>query len=165
MMMVQTKSQTTVNSYEFLEKNKDKSFTLKQIAEAQGLRTNQVTGSVVSLEKKGILTKSEVVVEGKPYKSYQWALPAEFSFVEVKAMSDKAVQILQFLQANPNADFTANDIAAELDFIPIAVNGVVNGLVKKGYVVRQESEAELPDKTIKTLKFIVMTEEGKNYKF
>lgn len=164
-MMVQTKSQTTVNSYKFLEENKGKAFTLKEIAEHQGLRTNQVTGSVVSLEKKGILVKSEVEVEGKPYKAYEWALPAEFTFTEVKAMSDKAVQVLQFLQANPGADFTASDIAAELDFIPIAVNGVVNGLVKKGYVVREESEAELPDGTVKTLKFIVMTEEGKNYQF
>lgn len=165
MMTIVTKSQTTVNSYNFLKENKGTAYTLKQIAEAQGLKTNQVTGSVVSLAKKDVLTRAETVVDGKPYKTFEWAADAEFTFEEVKAMSDKAVQILQFLQANAGTDFTATDIANELDFVPIAVNGVVNGLVKKGYVVREESSAVLPDGTEKVLKFVVMTDEGKAYQF
>lgn len=164
-MVINTKSQATIDAYEFLAANKGDSFTLKQIGEALGVASNKILGGVVSLEKKGILTKSEVEVDDKPYKAYEWAAEAEFTFTEVKAMSDKAVQVLQFLQANEGTDFTANDIAAELDFVPIAVNGVVNGLVKKGYVVREEALVQLPDGTEKTLKFIQMTDEGKAYSF
>jgi len=165
MMEVKTKSQSTVDAYEFLAANKGESFTLKQIAEALGVATAKVTGSVVSLAKKGILEKSEVEVEGKPYKAYQWAEEAKFSFEETKAMSDKAVRIMQLLQANVGVDFTAADIAAEVGLVPIAVNGVVNSLVKKGLVVREEATAELPDGSEKTLKFVVLTDEGKNYTF
>lgn len=162
---IKTKSQTTVDAYEFLAANKGESFTLKQIAEHLGVASNKVTGSVVSLEKKGILSKSEVEVEGKPYKAYEWAQEAEFTFEETKSMSDKAVRVLQHLQANDGADMTAADIGAELDMVPIAVNGVVNGLVKRGLCVREAAEVEMPDGTEKTLKFIVMTEEGRAYQF
>jgi len=164
-MMIKTKSQGTVDSYEFLEANKGTAFTLKQIADALGVASNKVTGSVVSLEKKGILTKSEVVVDGKAYKAYEWAAPAEFTFEEVKAMSDKAVQVLQYLQANDGTDMTAADIAAEIGMVPIAVNGVVNSLVKKELCIREEAEVEMPDGTQKTLKFIALTDKGREYVF
>lgn len=165
MMQIKTKSQTTIDAYEFLAANPGESFTLKAIAEALGVATNKVTGSVVSLAKKGILEKSEVEVDGKPYKAYQWVAPAEITFEEVKAMSDKAVQVMQHLQANDGTDMTAADIGAEIGLLPIAVNGVVNSLVKKGLAVREEAAVEMPDGTEKTLKFIVLTEAGREYTF
>lgn len=165
MMQVKTKSQTTVDAYEFLAANKGEAFTLKQIAEALGVATNKITGSVVSLAKKEILTKSEVEVEGKPYKAYQWAAPAEFTFDEVKVISDKGVQMLQYLQANDGVDLTAAEIAAEMGIAPIAVNGVVNGLVKRGLAAREEATALMPDGTEKVVKFIVLTDAGKEYSF
>lgn len=165
MMTIKTKSQTTVDAYEFLEANKEKAFTLKEIAEALGVASNKVTGSVVALAKKEILTKSEVEVDGKPFKAYQWASPAEFVFEEVKSISDKGVQMLQYLQANQGADLTAAEIAADMGVVPIAVNGVINGLVKRGLAAREEATALMPDGTEKTVKFIVLTEEGKAYQF
>lgn len=164
-LKIVTKSQGTIDSYEFLAANKGETFTIKAIAEALGITSNRVTGSVVSLEKKGILTKTEVDVDGKTYKSYQWAAPAEFTFEEVKAMSDKAVQVLQNLQANVGTDMTAADVAAEVGLVPIAVNGVVNSLVKKDLAIREEAVVEMPDGKEKTLKFIVLTKKGKEYKF
>ena len=165
MQKIATKSQTTVDVYEFLSANKEDAFTIKQIAEALGVTTNKITGSVVSMAKKGIATKDEREVEGKVYKTYQWAAPAEYFFEEVKAMSDKSVQVLQFLQENEGGDFTAADIGAEIDMVAIAVNGVVNSLVKKGLAFREEAEVEMPDGSQKVLKFIQLTPEGKEYKF
>lgn len=165
MQKIATKSQTTVDVYEFLSANKEDAFTIKQIAEALGVTTNKITGSVVSMAKKGIATKDEREVEGKVYKTYQWAAPAEYFFEEVKAMSDKSVQVLQFLQENDGGDFTAADIGAEIDMVAIAVNGVVNSLVKKGLAFREEAEVEMPDGSQKVLKFIQLTPEGKEYKF
>jgi DNA-binding MarR family transcriptional regulator len=165
MRQIATKSQTTVDVYEFLSQNKEDAFTIKQIADGLGVAANKVTGSIVSLAKKGILTKTEVEEGDKVYKAYQWAEPVEFVFEEVKAMSDKSVQILQFLQENDGEDFTAADIGAQIGMAPIAVNGVLNSLVKKGLVFREEAEVEMPDGTIKQLKFIQLTPEGREYKF
>lgn len=165
MLTITTKSQNTVDAYKFLERNQGQFFTIKQIAEALGLTSAQVTGGLTSLVKKEVLTKTDLEVEGKTYKAYSYAAPAEFVFEEVKNMSDKAVQVLQFLQKNIGTDLTAADIAEHTGMVAIGVNGVVNGLVKKNLVTRVESTVEMPDSTSKTVKFIVLTDEGKSYSF
>lgn len=165
MLTITTKSQNTVDAFKFLERNQGQFFTIKQVAEALGLTSAQVTGGLTSLVKKEVLTKTDLTVDGKTYKGYSYAAPAEFVFEAPKNMSDKAVQVLQFLQANATSDLTAADIAEHMQVQPIAVNGVVNGLVKKGYVVRVESTVEMPEGGTKTIKFVNLTEEGKSYEF
>lgn len=166
-MEIKTKSQATVDAYEYLKAHKDSAFTIKQVAEALGVTTAKVTGGLVSLEKKGIVTKSEVAEGEKSYKAYKWASDATFTFEAPKNMSDKAVQLLQYLQKNVDADITAADAAADLEMAPIAINGVANGLVKRGLLIREEAEVTMPDEaqTVKTLKFLVLTDEGKAYEF
>ena len=145
MMTIKTKSQNTVKAYEFLAENKDAAFTIKQVAEALGLTSAQVTGGLVSLAKKEVVEKEVVEIDGKEYKAYKWAQEVSFEFEETKAMSDKAVHLIQFLQTRVDEDLTAADVAEEMEIAPIAVNGVANALVKKGLVVREEVIFELPD--------------------
>lgn len=165
MMTINTKSQNTVDAYAFLAANKGMAFTIKQVAEALGVTTAQVTGGLVSLAKKEVVSKTELEIDGKPYKGFMWAAEATFEFEAPKNMSDKAVQVLQHLQANVGTDLTASDIAESMGVVPIAVNGVVNGLVKKGLVFRSEVETTLPDGKVKVIKFVELTDEGKAYQF
>lgn len=163
-MTITTKSQNTVKAYEYLAANKGQAFTIKEVAEAIGATSSQVTGGLVSLTKKGIVEKSEVTRDEKPYKAYQWAAEAEFVFDEPKKMTDKGVAMLKYLQANDGTDMTANEIAEDLDMAPIAVNGVINGLVKKGLAFREEATVEVGEDQ-KVLKFIVLTDAGRAYEF
>lgn len=166
--IIKTGSENTIKAYNYLEANKDEAFTIKQIADANGLSSPQVTGGVVSLTKKGVLTRGVTDVDGKEYKTFQWAAPAEFELSQggTTNISDKGVRVLQYLQKHQDEDLAAIDIAEGLgDMLAIAVNGVVNGLVKRDLVVREEAIVEMPDGKEKTIKFIVLTEEGKNYKF
>jgi len=164
-MTIKTKSQNTVKAYEFLAENKDQAFTIKQVAESLGLTTAQVTGGLVSLAKKEIVTRDVADVDGKEYKTFQWASEATFEFEETKAMSDKAVQLMSFLQEKENEDLTAADIADAMGLVAIAVNGVANALVKKGLLNREEVTVEMPDGKEKTVKFLKLTDEGKAYRF
>lgn len=165
MKTIKTKSQNTVEAFRYLEQNQGQYFTIKQVAEALGVTSAKVTGGLTSLAKQEVVTKMDVEVDGKTYKGYCYAQPVTFEFEETKAISDKAVQLLQFLQKNANVDLTTQDIAESMGIAPIGVTGVINGLVKKELVVREEAEAEMPDGTKKTVKFIVLTEKGKSYEF
>lgn len=165
MLTIKTGSENTVKAFEFLKANQDGVFTIKEVAEALGLTSAKVTGGLVSLEKKGAVTKEEVERDGKPYKGYSFAEDVEFVMNETKAISDKAVRLLQYLQAHDGQDLTAADVAEEFEVMTIAINGVVNGLVKRGLLVREEALVEMPDGETKTIKFIVLTDAGRNYKF
>lgn len=163
-MEIKTTSQNTVNAYEVLKKA-TAPMTIKQVAEALDVTSAKVTGGLVSLEKKGILEKTEVTEGEKTYKAYA-VINKDVVFVteEPKVMSDKAVRLLQFLQKE-GEPMTAAEIAKEMDVAPIAINGVVNGLVSRGFVIREEAQVEMPDGATKSLKFIHLTEEGTAYKF
>lgn len=65
-----------------------------------------------------------------------------------KHLSDKAQSVLVFLQNDPAANFTAKDIAAGIGLEARSVTGVINGLVKKGFVERIVVEGE-KDKLVK----------------
>ncbi len=65
-----------------------------------------------------------------------------------KYLSEKAQSILVFLQNDPSADFTAKDIAVGIGLEARSVTGVINGLVKKGFVERIVVEGE-KDKLVK----------------
>ena len=70
--------------------------------------------------------------------------------------SEKAQTVLTFLQDNDQADFVSNDIAAATGIEPRSMTGVLNGLQRKGLLVREAAEVDG-----KAVKFIRLTEEGK----
>jgi DNA-binding MarR family transcriptional regulator len=164
-LVINTKSQNTISAYEHLAANPETAFTIKEVATALGLSSSQVTGGLVSLAKKNVVIRGEKVEGEKTYASYQMnpEMEVEFAFETAKAMSDKSVQVLKALQAQTE-DLTAGELAEILEVAPISVNGVVNGLVKRGYVVREEAELEINGET-KKIKLLVLTEAGREYQF
>lgn len=57
-----------------------------------------------------------------------------------KMFSEKAAEVLRFMQGNVGADVTAKDIAAATGIETKAITGVINGLQRKGLVLREEVE-------------------------
>ena len=62
--------------------------------------------------------------------------------------SEKAQAVLSFLQANQGADLTAAAIAEAAGIEKKSITGVLNGLQKKGLVVREVVEGQ-KDKLIR----------------
>ena len=56
--------------------------------------------------------------------------------------SDKAIAVLEFMQANQGADLTAAAIAEAAGIEKKSITGVLNGLQKKGLVVREVVEGQ-----------------------
>ena len=163
-MKIQTKSENTVKAYEFLKKNPTEMFTLARIAEALGVETNKILGGVNSLEKKGILAKHEVEEDGKARKAYSVVeMDVEFEFETPATMSDKAVRVLQYLQAGGEGQ-TNKEIADALGVAAIGVSSIIASLVKKNLAVREEIQVEVGEE-VKTVGITRLTEEGKNYVF
>lgn len=83
----------------------------------------------------------------------------------MKPVTEKGLQVLNFLQADPDGNYTAADIAEKLGYTTKTVDGVVtSGLVKnKNLVERVEAEVELPDGTHKGIKLIKLTPAGEAY--
>ena len=75
-------------------------------------------------------------------------------------MTDNSRRVFGFLKEHYGEDLTANNIAEALEVSVATVTGSVNGLVKKGYAVRNEVTGE-DDK--KVIKYITLTEEGYNF--
>lgn len=65
----------------------------------------------------------------------------------VKLFSEKAQAVLTYLQGN-DGDFTSKDLAATLGIEPRSITGVLNGLQRKGLIVREVVEGE-KDKLIR----------------
>lgn len=64
-----------------------------------------------------------------------------------KLFSEKAQAVLTYLQDN-DGDFTSKDLAATLGIEPRSITGVLNGLQRKGLIVREVVEGE-KDKLIR----------------
>ncbi|HAH19142.1 MAG TPA: hypothetical protein DCL29_09110 [Eubacterium sp.] len=62
--------------------------------------------------------------------------------------SDNAKAVLTFLQKNSQSDLTSKMIAETLGIEPRSITGVLNGLQRKGLVVREVVEGE-KDKLIR----------------
>lgn len=77
-------------------------------------------------------------------------------------MTDNSKRVFGFLKEHYGEDLTANNIADALDVSVAIVTGSVNGLVKKGYAVRNKVEGEKDGKKA-TIKYITLTEEGYNF--
>lgn len=76
----------------------------------------------------------------------------------MKMFSEKAAAVLSYLQANAAADLTAKDVAEATGIETKSITGVINGLQRKGMVVREEAGKD--DDTGKVVKFIRLTSDG-----
>lgn len=169
MEKIVTKSENTIKAYEFLKANKGQAFSIKQIADALGVTSAKVLGGLTSLNKKGIIEKGEATVEDKVVKVYSMGeTEVEFTMETPKVMSDKAVQVMQYLQ-NGGDGQTHKEIAAGMGLEHVAsVVGVINSLVKKNLVSKSEVEVEMGEgeaAEVKKLQIVELTEDGKNYTF
>lgn len=78
-------------------------------------------------------------------------------------MKETSRSIFEFLKANYGADLTANDIASALGVSVPTVTASVNGLVKKGYAVRNAVTTEGADGKSVVTKYISLTEAGLDF--
>ena len=80
-------------------------------------------------------------------------------------MTDGSRKVFNFLKENYGEKLTNADIATALSLSGPTVVGSVNGLVKKGYAVREEvvlPAQEEGGKEVK-VKYISLTEDGMNF--
>lgn len=86
-----------------------------------------------------------------------------------KAVSEKSLTVLNYLKGIGDANVTAADIAVALDMEVKTINGVVTaGLIRgKDLAVRVPAQIEVDgedgSKVVKDVKFIKLTDAGKNY--
>ena len=159
-------SKNSIKVLEFLKANAGKAMTFKEIADALGMEhATGVIGATTSFAKKGLIEKGERTEGEKTFKTVQiteLGLQTVLTEDAPKAeLSENAVRIMNYLNANEGADITAADLAEALDLAPNSITGVVNGLVKKGLAVREVVDVEMPDESVKQVKFIRLTDEGK----
>lgn len=55
-------------------------------------------------------------------------------------LSENAQAVVRYLQANPNSNYTADDLAEALGLTARQINGTATGLQKKGITERVEVE-------------------------
>lgn len=80
------------------------------------------------------------------------------------ALKPNAQAVWTFINDNDGADFTATDIAEALSLEVKSVNGILtSAFQKKGKIIREEAEVELADGTHKKVKFIRLTDDGRNW--
>lgn len=80
------------------------------------------------------------------------------------ALKPNSLAVFNFVRDNDGDDFTAADIAEALGLEVKQVNGIVtSAFQKKGLMIREEAEIELADGTHKKVKFIRLTDTGKDF--
>ena len=80
------------------------------------------------------------------------------------ALKENSRKVLDYVKANDGADMTAADIAAGTGLEVKQVNGIVtSAFQKKGLMKRTPAEIQLEDGTHKAVKFISLTDEGRNF--
>jgi hypothetical protein len=84
------------------------------------------------------------------------------------AMSEKTQTVLNYLKGIDGANVTSQDIADAVGYPKKSVDGIVtSGLQRKGLAYREPAEIEVADEdgntTHKQVKFIKLTDEGKNF--
>ena len=79
-------------------------------------------------------------------------------------LKENSRKVLDYVKANDGTNMTAADIAAGTGLEVKQVNGIVtSAFQKKGLMKRTPAEIQLEDGTHKAVKFISLTEEGKNF--
>ena len=75
-------------------------------------------------------------------------------------MTDNSRKVFEALKAHYGDKITHQQLVAELGVSSAAVSGSVNGLVKKGYAVRNEEIEMGEDGKETVVKYITLTEDG-----
>ena len=79
-------------------------------------------------------------------------------------LKENSLKVLEFVKANDGKNMTAADIAEGTGLNVRSVNGIVtSAFQRKGLMERVEAEIELADKTHKKVKFVKLTEAGKDF--
>ena len=80
------------------------------------------------------------------------------------ALKENSRKVLDYVKANDGTNMTAADIAAGTGLEVKQVNGIVtSAFQKKGLMKRTPAEIQLEDGTHKGVKFISLTDEGRNF--
>ena len=80
------------------------------------------------------------------------------------ALKENSRKVLDYVKANDGTNMTAADIAAGTGLEVKQVNGIVtSAFQKKGLMKRTPAEVQLEDGTHKAVKFISLTDEGRNF--
>lgn len=80
------------------------------------------------------------------------------------ALSENSKKVFDYVKANDGKQFTATDIAEATDLAVRSVNGIVtSAFQRKGLMARVPAEIELEDGSHKAVKFIVLTDEGREF--
>ena len=79
-------------------------------------------------------------------------------------MKPNALAVWNYINENDGADFTAADISEALSLEVKSVNGILtSAFQKKGLIVREEAEVELADGNHKKVKFVRLTDGGREF--
>lgn len=79
-------------------------------------------------------------------------------------MKPNTLAVWNFINDNDGSDFTAQDIADALSLEVKQVNGIVTRAFQmKGLTVREEGEIEMADGSHKKVKFIRLTDAGREF--
>lgn len=80
------------------------------------------------------------------------------------AISANSKKVYEYVKKMDGENITANDIAAATGVEVRSVNGIVtSAFQRKGLMQRTPAEIQLEDGTHKAVKFISLTEAGKNF--
>ena len=80
------------------------------------------------------------------------------------AMKENTRKVFDYLRVNDDVNMTAAEIAESLGLEKRQVDGIfTSALQRKGLGVRVEAEVELDDGTHKKVKYLRLTEQGKNF--
>lgn len=78
------------------------------------------------------------------------------------AMKENTKTVITYLQGLADANVTAADVAAALNLEKRSVDGIFTSAIqRKGFGVRVAAEVELEDGTHKAVKFLKLTDAGK----
>jgi len=80
-----------------------------------------------------------------------------------KTLTEKQALIHKFLKDTDGEKFTAYQIADATEIERKSINVLVNGMVTKGYCVREEGTTVDEEGKETAVKFVVLTDEGRNY--
>lgn len=79
------------------------------------------------------------------------------------AMKENTRKVFEYLRSVDGQNVTSADVAEALGLEKRQVDGIFTSAIqRKGYGVREEAEVELVDGTHKAVKFLVLTQEGKD---
>jgi DNA-binding MarR family transcriptional regulator len=79
------------------------------------------------------------------------------------ALTEKQQAIHNFLKETDGDKYTAYQIADAIGIDRKSINVLVNGIVKKGCCVREEATATDAEGKSVTVKYVVLTDEGRSY--